>query len=95
MTLVAVPNKTTPPDLQFTVILDGFDALNNTLQLTRKAEIAPPVANANSAKDGQLCNNVFLHCTCNFIFYVYLQSIPKHWNVLIEVVTKEVKLFLL
>ena len=41
MTLRAVPSKATPPDLQFTVTLDGFNVPNNTLQLTRKAEIDP------------------------------------------------------
>ena len=46
MTLRAVPSKTTPPDLQFTVILDGFQTPNNTLRLTRKAEIVPSVAYA-------------------------------------------------
>ena len=46
MTLIAVSSKTTPPDLQFTVILDGFDTPNNTLQLTRKAEIVLPIDNA-------------------------------------------------
>ena len=57
MTLRAVPSKTTPPDLQFTVILDGFDALNNTFQLTRKAEVVSPVAIvAIGTEVGQLCN---------------------------------------
>ena len=45
---VAVPNKTTPPDLQFTVTLNGFQTPNNTLQLTRKAEVVP----SNDAEDG-------------------------------------------
>ena len=81
MMLIAVSNKTTPPDLQFTVTLDGFDALNNTLQLTRKAEIAPPVA-ANSAKNGQLCNIVFLHCTCNFIFHFLCLAAAEHTKAL-------------
>ena len=43
MTLKAVPSKTTPPNLQFTVTLDGFRTPNNTLQLTRKAEFVPSV----------------------------------------------------
>ena len=45
MTLRAVPSKTTPSDLQFTVILDGFQTPNNTFQLTsyRKAEIVTDV----------------------------------------------------
>ena len=49
MTLRAVLSQTTPPDLQFTVTLDGFDTTNNTLQLTREAEIVPL---DNNAKDG-------------------------------------------
>ena len=56
MTLRAVPNKTTPPDLQFTVTLDGFDAPNNTFQLTRETEIVTDVPLESNAKDGQLCN---------------------------------------
>ena len=45
MTLRAVSSKTTPPDLQFNVILDGFQTPNNKLQLTREAEIVPSVNN--------------------------------------------------
>ena len=56
MTLGAVPNKTAPPDLQFTVTLDGFDTPNNMLQLTREAEIVTDVPVEGNAKDGQLCN---------------------------------------
>ena len=67
MTLRAVPNKTAPPDLQFTVLLDGFETPKNTFQLTRKAEIVPSAANY-MYNDGELCAcNVFLHC--NFIAY--------------------------
>ena len=66
MTLRAVSCHTTPPDLQFTVILDGFNApIYNTLQLTRKAECVSSVANYNISEVGQLCIYVFLHC--NFI----------------------------
>ena len=54
MTLRAVPGKTTLPDLQFTVILDGY-APNNTLQLTREAEFVSSVANDNNSEVGQLC----------------------------------------
>ena len=50
MTLNAISSKITPPDLQFTVILDGFQIPNNTLQLTRKAEIVPSVD--NNIEDG-------------------------------------------
>ena len=57
MTLRAVPSKTTPPDLQFIVILDGFVTPNNMLQLTRKAEIVTDVpAEGNAKLDCQLCN---------------------------------------
>ena len=61
MTLKVVPNKTTPPNLQFTVILDGFYTQNdtNTLLLTRDAEIVPPAAlvdTHNDAEVGQLSN---------------------------------------
>ena len=56
MTLRAVPSKTTPPDLQFIVILDGFVTPNNMLQLTRKAEIVTDVPMEGNAKDGLLCN---------------------------------------
>lgn len=55
MTLRAVPGQTTLPDLQFTVILDGFYAPNNTLQLTREAEFVSSVANDNNSEVGQLC----------------------------------------
>lgn len=44
MTLRAVSSETTPPDLQFTVTLDGFQTPNNKLQLTRDTEIVPMVS---------------------------------------------------
>ena len=52
MTLRAFLSQTTPPDLQFTVTLDGFDTPNNTLKLDMKAEV-PPEGNAKCC---QLCN---------------------------------------
>ena len=55
MTLRADPSQTTLPDLQFTVILDGFYAPNNALQLTREAEFVSSAANDINSEVGQLC----------------------------------------
>ena len=43
MTFKAVSGQTTPPNLQFTVILGVFYAPNNTFQLTWKAEIVTDI----------------------------------------------------
>ena len=64
MTLRAFLSQTTPPDLQFTVTLDGFQTPKNELQLDMKAEVPPEV----NAKCGQLCNvTCFFIVTCKLL----------------------------